>query len=746
MAEPAPQSDYDKLRRIPWFYAYSMLTATAMLCTASTPLTLFSTELGLTEDRIGILVGIIPFFQVLGVAALPLIARFGNRQVAAWSLFLRYAFLGLFFFAPALASRPEALFALLLTAMIGFSFLRTMSETAVVPWNQEFMPRAVRGRASGRNALVYVPVALVVSWLIQLWLDSQEGLWRFYPVFAIGIVVGFAGALSLFGLKGGAPPKERTKFTASLATLRAPLRDRNFLLFLYASASQYLVFTAINLFMILYFRQRLGISSGQLVLLAAFMPVGGAAAMLVTGWFVDRYGTRGIRMALQAGQVLLLLALPFVTAETPALEFTVAMVFFAFGALFQAGMGTSNVYMFNIIPPAQKEAYTTVHYSIDGIVGGGVTFLAGFLLAWLGNHPLTLFGVTFGNFEVLFVLAALVAASSAVTFVLLREDGAISMRDFVGHFSTGSPMRALWSIQQYGGQTSEDRRRDLAFGFAAAGSPLASQELIEALRDPSFDVRHEAIRALGHLAPSPKVVSALVEVLRYDGLVELQYSALTALGRMRARSGAAEIARFLDDPTPILRARAIRSLGEIRAQEALPRIRALLTEDPELDCRLAAVSALGKFKDKKSLPALLALYREQADDTGTMAEPRSKVVLLALAKILSVEESFSQQWRREDRNPGHALPDVLMRLAGLLKDRAGTGDVARQLRALVAVWDPTRAGEAMELLCSLRRQVVSARHEDAWLVAKMMDAFAGLKDPHPAALVLLAVAMRRVLR
>ena len=748
-ADPAPelQSDYDKLSRLPFFYGYSVGTATAVLCTVAAPMALFASELGLSKDQIGLLGGIMPFFQVLGIVMLPLIGFFGSRRMASFSLLFRYGFLLLFFVAPLYVGDGNMVFRLLLTAMIGFSLMRTMSEAAVVPWSQEFMPRRFRGRIAGRNALIYVPVALIVSWLVQLWLDNQTGIERFYPVFAVGIVIGAVGALSLLGLKGGAPaPAGAGSRRLSPRLLAEPLRDRNFGVFLFSSATQYVVYTAINLFMLIYFRERLGMSSGQLVLMAAFVPVGAAAGTTAAGWLVDRYGTRAIRIALQSGQILVLLALPFLSRDMIGVEVAVALVFLLFGALFQAGIAVGNVYMLNTIPPHAKEAYTAVQYSSDGIVGGGMTFLAGFMLTWVQDMKPELFGVTLDSYEVLFVLAALLTVASATAFSMLREEGAISVRDLLSHFSTGSTVRALWSIYVYGSQTSEDRRRDLAYGFGSMGSPLAKQELIEALHDPSFDVRHEAIRSLGHLAPHADVLDALEGVLDYDGLVELQYAALTSLGRLRATRSAPAVARFLDNANPLLRARAIRSLGEIRFQPALGRVRDLLANDPDLDCRLAAVSALGKYKDRDSMPGLVVIYMEQAADPGEMSEPRSKVVLLAMSKILGCEESFSQQWRREEKDAGQALPDQLMRLGRVLRNRQGGADAARRIKSMVAAPGGIDRVAALAAIVETEPLVAASGHANAGMVAMMIADLGASPAPHPAMLILLAIAVRRVLR
>jgi len=731
------QSDYDKLRRLPWLYGSTVMTATAVLCTVTAPLTLFAAELGLGEDRIGLLSGIMPFFQVLGVLALPLILKFGSRRVAATALSLRYLFLLLFLVAPAYAARPDAVFAILLAAMLGFAICRSLAEAALVPWSQEFMPRFVRGRIAGRIALIYVPVALGVSWAIQSWLDAQTGLDRFMPVFLVGILVGLAGALMLLGLRGGGSGGAGS---ARPGKLTEPLRDRNFALFLFGSALQALVATAIGLFLILYFRERLGLSSGALVLQVALIPVGSAAGNVAAGWFVDRYGTRAIRTALQMGQILLLLALPFMGMQVSGLGWLVPAAFFFFGFLFQAGIAVANVYMLNVIPPASKEGYAALHYSIDGISAGLATVAAGYLLVWLGPGETMILGLGLGNFEVLFVLAAAITAVSALAFGRLKEEGALSVRDFVGHFTTGNPMKALWGITRYASRTSEDRRRDLAFRFSGMGSPLAKEELIAALRDPSFDVRQEAISALGHIGRHPAVVQALEEVLDYRGLVELRYEALRSLGRLRSIGSAPLVVAVLEDPNPLLRASAARALGEMGHTASLPRLRAMLTDDDELDCRLAAASALGKMKDRESLPGLVTLYLSQAADTATpMSEPRGKVVLLAITKILNCEEEFAHQWRREEAQPGLAVPGLLLQLGRLATSAAA------DLRALAADYAPERGQEALWAMGRLRGELEASSRPGAREAAHFLSQVDGAPEAHPALVVALAVILLRVL-
>lgn len=740
-------SDYAKLRRMPFYYGYSVLTGTAVLCTVGAPLVLFSAELGIDKDRIGLIGGILPFFQVLGIAALPVIFRFGTKRVAALALIARYLFLLPLFIAPLFVATPHATFALIFGAMVCFAICRTLSEAAVVPWSQEIIPRLVRGQVSGKNALAYLPTALIGSFLIQLWLDGQQGIERFYPVFTIGIVIGIAGGLFLFGLGGGGPRPAAGSGFGAIRQLRVPLRDRNFLAFLYSSGSQYLVFSALNIFLLLFFRERLGISSGQIVLMAALVPVGSAAGSYAAGWFIDRHGTRAIRITLQAFQVVLLLGLPFLHAGIPGVELLVGLVFFFFGFLVQGAMVGGSVYMLNYVPPTERESYMSLAYSTDGIFGGGLTVLAGILVQYFEHHGTNLGAAHLGGYEVLFVAAALLTASSAAVFARLREEGATGVRDFLGQFSTGNPLRALWSIQRFSSFTSEQRRRDLAYSFGGTGSTLAKDELIAALSDPSFDVRHEAIRALARLPATPKAIRALEDILSYDGLIELQYAALDTLGQLRSNASAAKIARFLDDGNRLLRSRAARSLGDIRDASYLPALRKMLAEDADIDCRLAAASALGKFGDRGSIPALVAIYVHQASDSGPISEPRSKVVLLAISKILGIEEQFARNWRREQRMPGYCLPALLNRLAKTLDIKDLRVAVLRaDLQQAAASLGTGSTSEALRAIRAMRPLMAASPQDEAQPVVELIDGTREIAHPHPALLVLLTVAARHALR
>ena len=130
-----------------------------------------------------------------------------------------------------------------------------------------------------------------------------------------------------------------------------------------------------------------------------------------------------------------------------------------------------------------------------------------------------------------------------------------------------------------------------------------------------------------------------------------------------------------------------------------------------------------------------------------VGEPRSKVVLLALSKILDLEASFSREWRREEQIAGYRLPGLISRLSGILK-RLSSEESSRHSRLLsnaAATLGNGSTSEAFAALQALRPYVAASEHGEADMVLKIMDGTREITQPHRALLILLALSLQRVL-
>ena len=424
-------NEKEKMKVINYYHFSTALQMCAVIGTVAAPLTLYSVELGLDPDRIGILGSLMAFCQVLALISIPLTLYFGSKILSIWTLFSRYIFLLIFLIAPFYQENLTLVFYLLFFAMLMFSILRSLSEAAFVPWMQEFIPRDVRGRVIGINGIVCTPFALVASYGIKIWLDSREGLERFYPVFFIAIILGLISALLLLKLKGGKKIKGRDDDQGYLRNLLKATKDKNFNLFLVSSGTQYLVITILAIFLTLYFKIRMNIPSGELIFSSTLILIGGTCSGLVVGRVTDSYGCRGIRVLFQSLQILLLLTLPFINSDTPYLSYVIGIIFFLFGFLMWGSASIGYIFMLNYVPSNNKESFMSLAYSLDGITAGVTTVLAGYLVVWLDNNEIIVFDKLLGSYEVLFVICAFIIAISMNAFILIREEGAMGVRTFL---------------------------------------------------------------------------------------------------------------------------------------------------------------------------------------------------------------------------------------------------------------------------------------------------------------------------
>ena len=208
------------------------------------------------------------------------------------------------------------------------------------------------------------------------------------------------------------------------------------------------------------------------------------------------------------------------------------------------------------------------------------------------------------------------------------------------------------------------------------------------------------------------------------------------------------IANFLTVDNPLLRARSIRTIGEIRDLNYVQTIRLILANDTVVDCRLAAISALGKFKDHSSFEIMLTNYCAffSTNYSGS-DEPRSKVILLALSKILNREGAFSKAWRREEKNPGSSLSKLIyaMNDASRLNKNYSISTFSTEVRASY----PTSQDDIINVFAviqGLKPLLCKSSHENSKLIIRMLDSTKDIINPHPALLILLAVTILPILK
>lgn len=218
------------------------------------------------------------------------------------------------------------------------------------------------------------------------------------------------------------------------------------------------------------------------------------------------------------------------------------------------------------------------------------------------------------------------------------------------------------------------------------------EELIEALHDPRFYVRFEAVMSMARHGPDPRLIEALIETLEgHDP--SLSTIAAWGLGRMGDEQAVAALRRGLNARYRSVQAHCARSLGSLGDQAVIPLLVERLATEEDVGLQMALASALGSLGATEAASRLLALL-----GSATGSDVRMEFAL-ALARLVGEEHHFIQLQRRVEAEPGTALSQEVTRLKGRLSRAHRIGlEVEEALDAAAGVLAQEAVTEGIELL------------------------------------------------
>jgi HEAT repeat protein len=263
--------------------------------------------------------------------------------------------------------------------------------------------------------------------------------------------------------------------------------------------------------------------------------------------------------------------------------------------------------------------------------------------------------LTLDPYTVLFVAGLVLSAVSIVLFTGVRADSSVTTGEFAGMFLRGNPLRALGSLVRFYRAKDERDAITVTEKLGQTQSPLTVDELLEALADPRFYVRFEAIVSIARRGPDERLVNALVEVLRGDEPA-LSVIAAWALGRVGDERAIEPLREGLDARYRSVRAHCVRSLGSLEDAQVAPVLLERLAGETDEGLRLAYASALGQLRVKEAVGDLLALLRTRQSPDEQME------VALALARIVGDEHDFIQLLRQVRGEVGTAASQAVTAL------------------------------------------------------------------------------------
>ncbi|MBI4027913.1 MAG: MFS transporter [Verrucomicrobia bacterium] len=548
-----------------------------------------------------------------------------------------------------------------LTKAIGFSggmalflslfFLSCMLGSMSVPlwfsWMSDLVPRQQAGKYWGRRmamvSLVQV-LAIPVGWLTDCFPPNNP--LPYAGIFALAGILGFTSVL----IQRGVVEPPTTVLVAGKSvwqSLREPFQHADFRKLIQFSCFYNFAVLFADGFVVLFFLTEIGadrgITQSSLAMAASLMWLIRWVMGRYWGFLGDRFGHAAVLRLCTAALVIWPLALVLWGRSHPM---QTLMGIHLYMGLFNVGFETSiTALQLGLAPAPNRPMFVTVQQACAGLVAAVAPLLGGAFLQWSTEHPGWLGSLD--PYQTIFLFGMLLRLTCAVSFPLrFQVAKGASAAMLVRRLMDSNPFKVIHHSYVLDEGIQESERVDAVHELADAGSDIATEQVLHALRDPSLEVRRGAVRALVEI----KDRSSLTAILEaaHTPETQIQSEAIESLGHFGDRSVTAFLLERLNDPVLRLPAlRALSHLGDPSARESLRHWARDPSAAPEV--RATAFEAWCHLSDEDSIAPCLRFMRECRHDL-----PRWQAAM-ALAKMAVAPVDFYSVLQQELRVRGETV-------------------------------------------------------------------------------------------
>lgn len=647
----------EKIRRLKWNTALGAINNVFGQLTYFGPaFVLFLSQLQLTNTQIGFLLSLIPFTGLVALFVAPAAARNGYKRTYVTFFGVRKIITAGLLLVPWVMNQFGVNGVLIYITLImgGFAICRSVSETAYFPWAQEFIPNTIRGRYTSINDIMSRFTGIASIALASFILGLSAGLDRFMLMFVIALVFGAVSVWCATHIPGGAPMRgSGGAGDMSYKHMLNVLKDKNFITYMAGLIVLIIAVTPMGSFLPLYMTEQIGLSDSLVVLLQIGLLVGGLSSTYLFGWAADRYGSKPVMMVGLYVKIFLPLAWMLMPRHSPLSLPAALIIALINGASDIAwAIGSGRLLYVKVVPVEKRGEYMAVYYAAVGLIGGLSQFGGGGALDLTRGLSGQFLFFTIDPFFPLFVFGIVLTAVAVYLFSKVQADSNVSVGDFAGLFIHGNPVLALETLVRYYRARDERETVVVTERMAKNKSPLAVDELLEALKDPRFNVRFEAIISIAHMDSDPRLVRALCEFVEGTEL-SLSVIAAWALGRIGDSYAIESLRHGLDSPYRSIQAHSARALGTLGDAKTAPLLLERLQTEGDRGLRIAYSSALGNLHVKEAIPTLFEIL-EHTSNEGARLE-----LALAIARMIGHEHHFIRLIREMRHDKGTALSQMV---------------------------------------------------------------------------------------
>jgi HEAT repeat protein/Na+/melibiose symporter-like transporter len=698
-------TNVEKLRGLPWsIFTNATNTVFVQFIYFGSVFVLFLDSLGFSKLEIGITLSLVPFSALIAPFVVPLAYRFGNKRTFVIFYGARKLISVLLLLTPAvlIAYGEQGVFYFIVGVVASFAIVRSIEETAYYPWIQEFVPNSVRGKYSAMSNIYTALVGLVAAFVAGYVLERTTGLTGFMWLFAVGVLFGFVSVWASTHIPGGASPAPDAAHDALWRSLFDTWKNPSFRRFLYGLALITIGTAPLASFLPLYMQEEVGLSSGSIILLQIGILMGGLLSGYAWGWAADRYGSRPI-MLLGASMLVIVPIFFWLTPKhVPwSLYFALTVAFFQGIANLGWGIGSGRLLFVGIVPAQGNMPYMALFFVWVGVVTGISQLGGGWILQVMQGFSIQVMNVSLNAYFLLFLISVLLSLLSIVVLQAIPGDSPVGMSQFAGNFLRGNPFSAMGSMIRFYRARDEQNTVLSTARMGETRSPLTVTELISSLGDPRFNVRFEAIIAIGRMPPDQRLTSALIQILKGKSPA-LSVVAAWALGRIGDAQAVEPLRDSLDAQYRSVQAHSARSLGTLGDIGIAPLLIERMASEEDEALIVAYASALGQMGMVEAIEPILELIESITDEDERLE------LALALARIIGQERHYIQLWRNSGSDLGTSAAQALYALDTIMAKRQECADLRKNVHESAQSFAHDDFGTAVVLLARALRELPTA--------------------------------------
>jgi len=262
-------------------------------CLAGSVLILFARHLEMPASWVGILISFAPFSQLVVLATVPVVERFGSKRVLVTAWTLRNLAAMSVLTIPWLAGpdNQRVGWYILMAGTLGFCITRAFGTGGWFPWLHEIVPERQRGTYFSTEQAIVQTTVIALTLTAAVVLGRRPTLSRFLFIYTLGICAGLISIVRMLRIPGGRRPVHSPPLKQSFTSYRRVLSDRAFLQYVVLAATSIGCLNWLGSAHIMYMRDMLNLSSGTIMLLSSLSALAIAVTVRSWGKFADKEGS-----------------------------------------------------------------------------------------------------------------------------------------------------------------------------------------------------------------------------------------------------------------------------------------------------------------------------------------------------------------------------------------------------------------------------------------------------------------------